>query len=78
MHVCGRRAKRPLLTSKGKTVADEHDNTVTPKELALELGVTDRSIRVYLRSKYGTLPAFETRWHLSSERAAGVREHFSR
>ena len=51
-----------------------NDNvTVTPNELAVELGVTALTIRNYLRSKYGVLPPFVTRWHLDPERAADVR-----
>jgi len=49
------------------------DGTVTPEELALELGVTGRTIRAYLRSKHGVLPPFVTRWHVDPERAADVR-----
>ena len=49
------------------------DGTLTPNELALELGVTGLTIRTYLRSKYGVLPPFVTRWHLDPERAADVR-----
>ena len=48
----------------------------TPKDLARELGVTPRQIRVYLRSKYGVLGPFETRWQLDSLRAADVAAHF--
>ena len=53
------------------------DATVTPKHLAHELGVSQRAVRNYLRNRYGTLPPFETRWHLDPARADDVRSHFN-
>ena len=52
------------------------ENTVTPKDLANELGVDQRAIRVFLRKKYGLLPPFVSRWKLEPSRAEGVRERF--
>ncbi|WP_146188143.1 hypothetical protein [Mycetocola zhujimingii] len=49
---------------------------VTPAELARELGIAAKTIRAYLRSKYGKLPAFVTRWHLTSAQADDVRNRF--
>lgn len=51
--------------------------TWTPKELARELSVPAKRIRVYLRSKYGRLKFPETRWHLDAAQANDVRNHFS-
>jgi len=50
---------------------------LTPAELARELSVPARSIRGYLRSKYGVLEFPETRWHLDASQANDVRAHFS-
>jgi len=50
---------------------------ITPNDLARELGVSAKKIRDYLRSKYGTLPPLETRWHLTESQASAVRAHFS-
>lgn len=50
----------------------------TPRDLALELGVTQRAVRGYLRDRYGKLAPFVSRWHLNEEQAADVRGHFSR
>jgi len=50
---------------------------ITPNDLARELGVSAKKIRDYLRSKYGNLPSFETRWHLTESQASDVRAHFS-
>ena len=51
---------------------------VTPSELARELGVQPKTIREYLRSKYGLLASRnETRWLLDGQQAADVRREFS-
>jgi hypothetical protein len=50
---------------------------ITPNDLARELGVSAKKIREYLRSKYGKLSSFETRWHLTESQASDVRVHFS-
>jgi len=48
---------------------------ITPKELAVELGVSDRAIRQWLRDQgWQTVPY--TRWELTQEQAAQVRTHF--
>ncbi|HEY8591174.1 MAG TPA: SDR family NAD(P)-dependent oxidoreductase [Naasia sp.] len=49
---------------------------ITPADLSRELGVDQKRIRDHLREQYGTLPADETRWILTSEQAAGVRARF--
>lgn len=46
---------------------------MTPAELARELRVTPKRVRDVLRARYGTLPAGESRWHLSDEQIAHVR-----
>ncbi len=53
------------------------NDLITPNDLARELGVSAKTIRDYLRSKYGTLPSFETRWHLTESQASDVRAHFN-
>lgn len=58
---------------------NEANNLITPAELARELGVSARSIRVYLRGKYGRLEeSNETRWRLDDVDADDVRRTFSR
>lgn len=52
---------------------------VTPKELARDVGVNPKTIRAYLRSKYGLLGSRnETRWLLDEAQAADVRREFQR
>lgn len=51
--------------------------TITPRELAEELGVSDRTIRQWLR-KQGWQSMPYARWHLTPEQARRVREHFLR
>ncbi|WP_407669884.1 helix-turn-helix domain-containing protein [Ornithinimicrobium ciconiae] len=48
---------------------------VTPKQLAEELGVSDRTIRQWLRNQ-GWQSVPYTRWQLTAEQAARVRAHF--
>ena len=48
---------------------------VTPKELAAELGVSDRAIRRWLR-KQGWQSVRYTRWQLTLDQAQKVRAHF--
>lgn len=58
-------------------MTDQGIATITPAELARELGVSDRRIRQWLREQgWQSLPY--TRWHLTPEQAARVREHFRR
>ena len=48
---------------------------VTPKELAAELGVSDRAIRQWLRDQgWQTVPY--ARWELTQGQAALVRTYF--
>jgi len=49
---------------------------VTPKELAIELQVSPKAIRDFLRALYGTLGNGITRWNLTPEQAELVRTHF--
>lgn len=50
---------------------------VTPRDLAHELGVSQKDIREYLRQQYGLLAdRDETRWQLDVNQAESVREHF--
>lgn len=51
----------------------------TPAQLARELGVGARSIRVYLRSKHGLLEdRNESRWRLDEIDADDARRAFQR
>ena len=50
----------------------------TPKELAIELGVSPKAIRDFLRALYGTLGNGATRWNLTPEQVELVRTHFLR
>lgn len=52
--------------------------TVTPADLARELGVTSKSVRDVLRAHYGTLTPPATRWRVTDEQARAVRQHFAR
>ena len=51
---------------------------VTPRELGQQIGVDSKTIRRYLRSKFGKLDAFTSRWLLDDEKVDDVRRHFSR
>lgn len=51
------------------------ERTVTPSELARELGVSARRIRHWLREQ-GWQSVRYTRWHLSPDQAAQVRKRF--
>ncbi len=51
--------------------------TITPGELAKELGVSDRAVRQWLRDQ-GWQAVPYARWHLTEEQAAQVRAHFRR
>jgi hypothetical protein len=50
---------------------------LTPADLARELGIDAKRIRVFLRATYGKLNrSVETRWKLTLDRANTVRRHF--
>lgn len=49
----------------------------TPASLSLELGVTQKKIRDFLRQRFGNLVENESRWRLDSEQSQLVRERFS-
>ncbi len=51
--------------------------TITPRELAKELGVSDRAIRQWLRDQGWQVVPY-ARWHLTAEQAVEVRAHFRR
>lgn len=67
--VCDRR----LAVYDRRMVIIENDET--PSSLSQELGVDPKSIRAWLRKKYGRLEG-ETRWLLDPTRADAVRAHF--
>lgn len=50
---------------------------MTPKQLAAELGRSDRAVRQWLRDQ-GWQSVPYARWHLTEEQAAQVRAHFRR
>ncbi|QCX26956.1 YfeC-like transcriptional regulator [Nocardioides jishulii] len=49
---------------------------ITPKQLATELGVTDRTVRQWLRDQ-GWQSVPYARWQLTSAQAEQVRSHFT-
>jgi hypothetical protein len=54
-----------------------YSDDVTPADLAKELGVDVKRIRVFLRATYGKLNrSVETRWKLTPDQAGTVRRHF--
>ncbi|MBM7508474.1 transcriptional antiterminator [Nocardioides salarius] len=48
---------------------------ITPKQLSVELGVSDRTIRRWLRDQ-GWQSVPYARWELTSDQATEVRAHF--
>ncbi len=48
---------------------------LTPRELAEELGVSDRAVRQWLRDQSWQAVPY-ARWHLTAEQASQVRAHF--
>lgn len=50
---------------------------VTPAQLSLELNVTQKRVREFLRAMYGPLPDGETRWQINEDQAQRVRERFN-
>ncbi|MDN4173655.1 hypothetical protein QWY28_11910 [Nocardioides sp. SOB77] len=50
-------------------------DTLTPAELAKELCVAPRAVRQWLRD-HGWQSVPHSRWHLTPEQAAAVRERF--
>ncbi|WP_194165140.1 hypothetical protein [Pseudactinotalea sp. HY160] len=53
------------------------DEVITPADLARELGVLAKRIRVVLREAYGKLPPGVTRWKLTPEQVSHVRSRFT-
>ena len=51
---------------------------MTPKDLAIELEVSPKAIRDFLRALYGTLGNGTTRWNLTPDQVELVRAHFIR
>jgi len=49
--------------------------TVTPTELARDLGTSSKRVRDILRQHYGVLRSPETRWHLDEEKVRTVRRY---
>lgn len=57
-----------------RSVMDEEPTT--PRELAAEIGVSDRTIRVFLRAEYPEGRVKYQPWLLTREQANAVRAHF--
>ena len=53
-----------------------NSNITTPADLARELDISAKAVRTFLRSVYGVLPPFMSRWLLDAKQAAYVRDHF--
>jgi predicted site-specific integrase-resolvase len=50
------------------------DDVVTPADLARDLGLSDKTVRDWLRRRYGTLASRnESRWHLTEDQVESVR-----
>jgi uncharacterized protein YjcR len=52
------------------------EQTVTPQELARELGISAKTLRQWLRDQ-GWQSVPYTRWQLTPDQAALARQHFS-
>jgi hypothetical protein len=52
------------------------DDRITPKGLAQELPVTDKTIRAYLRERFGAEHDLGTLWLLKPQQADDVRRRF--
>jgi hypothetical protein len=52
------------------------NSIVTPADLSRELHRDQKTIRAYLRRKYGKLPPHDSRWNLTAEQADDVRRYF--
>jgi len=53
-------------------------STTTPARLSLELNISQKRIRGFLREEYGRLPADVARWELDDSQANAVRTRFAR
>jgi uncharacterized protein YjcR len=54
----------------------EQRDTVTPNQMAAQLGVSAKTIRAWLREQ-GWQHVHQARWHLTPDQAGQVRERFS-
>lgn len=68
-------SSHPVMPRAARPTVEVMDATVTPADLARELGVSPRTIRKWLREQ-GWQSVPYTRWRLSPEQAAEVRKHF--
>lgn len=69
----------PFALAAGSCQTKSMDDVTTPRELAIELGVSAKRIRKFLRVEHGVLSARQlTRWELTGEQAARVRARFRR
>lgn len=55
----------------------EQRDTVTPNQMAAQLGVSAKTIRAWLREQ-GWQHVHQARWHLTPDQAGQVRERFGR
>lgn len=66
----------PVLETPSGIYALSMNSIVTPADLSRELHRDQKTIRAYLRRKYGKLPPHDSRWNLTAEQADDVRRYF--
>lgn len=64
-----------FMTRRPWDYLGEMTEPITPKQLSVELSVSDRAIRRWLRAQ-GWQSVPYTRWELTPDQAAKVRAHF--
>lgn len=66
----------PNQASDNPFYARSVNSTVTPADMSRELHRDQKTIRAYLRRKYGKLPPLDSRRNLTNEQADDVRRYF--
>ena len=66
-----------LATMAAPPTLGTMSETITPRELAKQIGVSDRAIRQWLRDQ-GWQAVPYARWNLTADQIAQVRRHFGR
>ena len=55
------------------------DTIITPKALALELGISPKNLRSYLRREHARVADVKnTAWAITPDAAKAAREHFAK
>lgn len=72
---CVAQLRRLQRYERGRRYRQPMDEPITPKDLAAVLGVSDRTVRQWLRDQ-GWQSVPYARWELTKEQAAQVRDHF--